>query len=617
MHNKLLFSRFFWLVPCVASPRFPIGFVCTFAHTPPRPLYGCPYGGRDATRCISNRPQEARWPNVNVGNLAGDMLQRRIAFQPTGPGSEYGTIVDPALSSFNFSWDGALATLQVAHQFYTWTRRVQNHSAGGASFSYDKNLPGLASWGEPGKKHSWDQNQYSLSGVLGALDAPGEWFVQRGGDPASPGESAGQTLFFYPPDCKMPADASVEIKVKDIAIASQTTPAAAVRALEIDNFRILGSTLVLKNCTSCRVSNLRLIHPTFNPQVPEEDVPAGHAVWTTVAGTGNAVVNFTLSGSNNGGLKITGEGNLLDNCLIENTDWFGTLTYPPLQVEGTQTNVTRCTVRNFGNAGVVTSIANSLPHKSGEPQKPPEPMARRHLEVAYCHIYHGGLIGKDSAALYTGGWSAAGLHWHHNWVHDASEKCVRADDQSRNISVHHNVMFNCGQWPVADVQSSSSGLGLIVKGNHHHIYANTIFRSNYTELCLPSCPEPVKPFRPQYPFDEHQNSASQVFNTVARNDLGFPCSCHNSTFKQRPGGNQTGMLVNLTEAALRLTNVSAMDFRPLPDSPLVDAGIVWAPFTDGFKGAAPDVGAYELGGERWSAGCSPDLERSALQARGV
>jgi hypothetical protein len=46
---------------------------------------------------------------------------------------------------------------------------------------------------------------------------------------------------------------------------------------------------------------------------------------------------------------------------------------------------------------------------------------------------------EDSAALYTGGWDTAGLEWHHNWIHDATEKCARADDQSRNMSVHHNV----------------------------------------------------------------------------------------------------------------------------------------------------------------------------------
>ena len=46
-----------------------------------------------------------------------------------------------------------------------------------------------------------------------------------------------------------------------------------------------------------------------------------------------------------------------------------------------------------------------------------------------------------------------------------------------------------------------------------------------------------------------------------------------------------------------------MDFRPAGDSPLVDAGAVVPPWTDGYVGARPDIGAYEKGGDFWQAGC--------------
>ena len=71
-------------------------------------------------------------------------------------------------------------------------------------------------------------------------------------------------------------------------------------------------------------------------------------------------------------------------------------------------------------AGVVTSIPNTPPAPltpKNRTQKPPQPMTDRRTEVAYCHIHHGGLIGKDSAALYTGGWASAGLEWHHVRAH--------------------------------------------------------------------------------------------------------------------------------------------------------------------------------------------------------
>ena len=45
-----------------------------------------------------------------------------------------------------------------------------------------------------------------------------------------------------------------------------------------------------------------------------------------------------------------------------------------------------------------------------------------------------------------------------------------------------------------------------------------------------------------------------------------------------------------------------LNFRPHPDSMLVDAGLVIEGFTDEYVGIAPDIGAYEYGGEYWIPG---------------
>eukprot|EP00041_Stephanoeca_diplocostata_P019511 m.422045 g.422045 ORF g.422045 m.422045 type:complete len:441 (+) comp21323_c0_seq3:166-1488(+) len=328
-------------------------------------------------------------------------------------------------------------------------------------------------------------------------------------------------------------------------------------------------------------------------------VPSTSTATTRIGGSHNVVQNVSVYMTNNHGIIISGNATVVDNCLIAYTDFLGTLTYSPLGASGNQINISRATVHSFGNAGVVTDIPNQTPY----PPRPPLPMAGRYASVSYSHIFNSGLIGKDTAALYTGGWNSAGLEWHHNWVHSASEKCIRADDQSRNMSVHHNVAFDCGVEPNVDAQSATTGLGMILKGNGHVVYANTIYNANYTEYCLPSCPEPLKPFRHQYPFDQHQNSRSQIFNSVANKDIGFPCSCRNKSFLNRPGGNQTGVL-HLDIGAMLLRDPASFDFRPTPTSPLVDAGVVFPPYTDGkYTGKAPDVGAYENDQAPWTAGC--------------
>ena len=53
-----------------------------------------------------------------------------------------------------------------------------------------------------------------------------------------------------------------------------------------------------------------------------------------------------------------------------------------------------------------------------------------------------------------------------------------------------------------------------------------------------------------------------------------------------------------------MRDAASFDFRPAADSVLIDAGIEIPGYTDGFSGEAPDIGAYEAGGERWVPGAN-------------
>jgi hypothetical protein len=140
------------LSPCAFVAELPVGAPSGFQQ-----LF---YGGQMMV--------EARWPNLDVGSLEDEMLSRSKVWEPVAPGSKYGRIEDPALARGGFSWNGALATLQVAHQFFTWTRAVSNHTGGGSSFQYARDLPGLAEWSEP--KQCWGTTEENVrldgSGIL-------------------------------------------------------------------------------------------------------------------------------------------------------------------------------------------------------------------------------------------------------------------------------------------------------------------------------------------------------------------------------------------------------------------------------------------------------------------
>jgi hypothetical protein len=511
---------------------------------------------------------EARWPNVRTQS---DLFNHTKAWRPTGVGSRYGTVVNADIATQNFSWQGALATLNVAHQFWTWTRTISNHTRGNNTLHYSKNLGGLLGFDKPAHKLAWEHNQFFLSGKLEALDAEREWFATDG------------FLYLWAPRGANPTSLKVEVKVRDYAFEMNSH---VVSAVTLRNMELFAATVGLRRCQYCSLSNLRLRFPTHNRRVREFDSPRGQTISTLINGSHNIVSNFTLSDTNNHGLQFQGQNNTLNNALIENVDSLGTLLYGPLIIKAGDSEVFDAggdqhpnrvlytTVRRFGNAGVQTYGAT---------------------EVAYSHILQGGTIGKDTSALYTSYWSSAGTRWHHNWVHSHFEKCLRADDQSRNVSVFNNVIFNCGtgsyrDWDPPPLQPQWRGYGMIMKGDGHTLNANTMWAAGEAELCVPSCPEPYKP-QNHFTRDMHQNSHTYITNNAAHVTKG-ECSCGcewNKSETCPPGGAERG---NYDGFELGLENMFQFQFRPTSTSPLIGRGI-----------NGSDVGAYQHDGEYWIPGC--------------
>ena len=368
--------------------------------------------------------------------------------------------------------------------------------------------------------------------------------------------------------------------------------------------------------------------------------------------------------SNNNGLKMVGNDNLVDNCLIEDVDWLATLDFPALEIgfgvnfhgnttttaaaaaaaataiattrqvlrgirggtgsvsggshertardaaqlgtragagagmgmyprdtQGEQNRINRTTVRRFGNAGIVTSQLSN--------------------EIAYCHVYDGGLVGNDDACVHADNSyttcvpvpGSAGPHinctkmWHHNWVHDCREKCMRGDDYTWQLHGHHNVIFNCGlgrtcrspgyQGPGCD-RNQGAAAGWLTKGDYGLLHSSTIF--NVDPLGQGALVVTVAgvPGRGGV-LANRSNSNSQFFNLVAHT-LGRqphpPSQSNTKLFKAVYQPSTPG------PETLGLRDPANFDFRPTSRSPLVGKGVAVAgivPTRPG--GRAPDIGA--------------------------
>ena len=221
--------------------------------------------------------------------------------------------------------------------------------------------------------------------------------------------------------------------------------------------------------------------------------------------------------------------------------------------------------------------------------------------IEYNHVHDGGLCCKDVALVYTGQPTCAGSIVRYNWVHGCFTEHqfktaqgvisgglgIRGDDQTRQLTVHHNVVWDCGRD------------GIIVKGDHNQVHHNTVLNigtatalGNY--INLHNAAEPEKWWRKQHPLLEVQNAHSRIANNVART----VCGDNRGTPFRFP----ENMSSNFTGDRPLLANVKAMEFWPAEGSPLIDAGRPIAGFSDAYHGKAPDIGAYEHGGPRWVPG---------------
>jgi hypothetical protein len=492
---------------------------------------------------------EARQPNATF-----EQRWDRSRWADSAKGSRKDMLICPALGKTGIDWTGAIAVLNVAHQFKTWTRPVLKHGKGADRFTYalDERLSDGADEGP-----SWWDDKFYLTGKLEALDAPTEWFhdVSTG------------TLYLQTDDGASPAGRTVAYKQRTYAM-----DLSGCRHVQIVGLDFFATTFRLAGCDNCLIDSCRLRFPTYSRLLTEMD-PAGTrrpSPATRVEGNNNVVRRVSLAYSNTHGLVVSGGGNLVENSLVRDVNWVGAIPYAGIAAftpadAAAGNRVSHCTVAKVGNIGILYRGPNNV--------------------IEYNHVHHTGLACKDIAAVHTGSPACAGSVAHHNWIHDSTGKGLRGDDQTRGLTFHHNVVWNC-----ADA-------GIIIKGDHNRVYHNTLIgRQGSGTMILPTRPEPQK-WWAKHEFLKVQNPNSLIVNNalVAVQWRYKPLPdlkniTHNMKFPNQ-------------NAAAWLVDPGKLDFRPKAGSPLIDAGRTEKGLNDtGVVGKAPDIGAYESGEEPWVPG---------------
>jgi len=322
------------------------------------------------------------------------------------------------------------------------------------------------------------------------------------------------------------------------------------------NFRSDAEGFVIEDCT--------LLYPDASRRLlgeyPDDSDEAMRNLGTYVANGSLAMTNCVYAYSEMG-IVIDNSAKTLSsmhNNLIHHISMLGIGKNGVIQ----QVNsFTRNTVHTAGSRGAIKTNA--------------DPQVTRKQKYNILRNW-GYLQVEDGAGFQVAGNDITGCERAYNWVYDALKYGFRWDghDGLQGLN-HHNVAKNMRG-------------AFQIKGDEHNTFNNTglggLEKNDFIIL---------NEYNAEWGHNENINSRTW-------NNLGDRIAGHRNnsvTTNPIPGdhSNNWNGYLEPGSASDQLRDPEHFDFRPKAGADIVDAGRVIAGITDGYIGAAPDIGAYEYG----------------------
>ena len=390
----------------------------------------------------------ARWPNAKFTD--GSVFNKSISWAEGSMDSDKykdddgnwvypydnGELIDiTGLNETGFDPTGAIAILNVG-SFKTWSRNITHFDSVNNSFSYDQ----VSNWKT---KHHY----YFLEGKLDLIDSPGEWFFDNEND----------TLYFMPPEGVNPSVENIRVKTEAYGFSFYDS-----NRITLENIDFFATTFRFENCDNCIVNGSHLLYPSTSKRslnIAGEDVDER---WVSRfdKSSGCVVENSAFLYTDGTAIEFHGaalqsHNNTIRNSYFYHIDWSASDT-PGLMVtimeNGKDANFTNNIIHLTG-ASATISIGDAP-------------------TVMYNEIWNTGLLQSDGAVVQMMMAEQKDANIAYNWIHDTKKYGIRMDgpaggtNEGRNATVHHNVLWNVSA-------------GLMVKGDYHSTYNNTIFGEDY------------------------------------------------------------------------------------------------------------------------------------------
>jgi hypothetical protein len=385
--------------------------------------------------------------------------------------------------------------------------------------------------------------EFYLVGRLGLLDAPGEWFH----------DDAAKRLYLWPPGGADPNQHAVTAKKRLLAFDLQKRSQVQVIGVNVH-----AATLNLRDADHCLVQGIRATYVSHT-RGGNTSYGLNEDSGIVVTGSGNVLRDSEIAFSVGDGVLVGGEHNAIINCWLHDLDYLGCYG-TPAKLSGTGHLLSHCTIHDTGRDCIQVS-------------------GQAHL-IQHNHVYNCGRICHDLGFLYTCANDGGGTEICYNRCHDnlaPGTRCgIYLDNYTSNYLVHHNVVWN----------TRGDEIRLNKPSQYNLVYNNTLLGGigNWG----------------RWPTDRMYGD--RVQNNLLTGDIKpHPDLLLSHNLANLPAGDEKDYGLG------QVRNPSSPEALP-PDGvtsdqrPGIDIGIVVPGVTDGFSGAAPDLGAYESGKPPWRAG---------------
>jgi hypothetical protein len=430
-----------------------------------------------------------------------------------------------------------------------------------------------------------------LYGKLEFLDADREWHLQRSVDGLD-------TLYVRLDGGADPTDRVVEHKVRNWTVNINGHDNIVVSGLNLRGgaVRLNGSGLVLEDCDARYLSH----YLTFSQgSAVNGGLAQGGGV--VVSGSNNVVRRCSIYETAGSGIVASGTSHLLTRNSVHDVDYSGTYA-TGINLSGTGHTATFNTIHDAGRDIL-------RPGGSG-------------LTVMYNDLSRAGRMALDLGLVYTYGTNGEDADGNrsriaYNWLHengnpaDPISKGIYLDNYCRNFIVDHNVIWNIGQ-----AISTQSGIKLNSPTIGNLVYHNTLIGAPAYNLTTWTHFPDSNPDATFWTTDNHgmdytaQNNlliaAGGDVDAILENYAGRDFRPKSGSAAVDPTA-ATGLVAWVTTDGV--TNVPAsfklsMRYKNqrFAYREVTGQGVVLPGINDGFSGATPDSGAYELGGAYWTAG---------------